>query len=233
MLGAAAFAANAHAADPAGNWPPPYQQKPAQVFNEMVSGWYMRGDIGYRFNSIGSVTASSPATPITSSKIDNVFAGGIGVGYKFQWFRADVTFDYGTQAKYHGDIAAAPSYYNMKIDTLTMLANAYLDIGTWYGFTPYVGAGVGSSYVRTGDYTLASVGTAIPIPTRSTWNFSWAAMGGVSYQLLPNIVIDVGYRYLKIGDAKSGFEPPAFVNATTVKNLSAQEVRLGFRFLLD
>jgi opacity protein-like surface antigen len=231
-LGAVAFVATAHAADMPGNWPPPYEPKPPQNFTQMISGWYMRGDIGYRFNSIGSVDASSPANPVTSSKIDNVFSGGAGVGYKWQWFRTDLTVDYGTQAKFHGDAPGAVSFYNMKIDALTILANAYFDMGTWYGFTPYIGAGVGSSYLRTGDYTTAALGNGA-IPTRANWSFSWAAMAGVSYQILPNIAIDFGYRYLKIGDAKSGFEPPAYTAYTSVKGISAQELRLGVRFLLD
>jgi opacity protein-like surface antigen len=231
-FGTVAFAATAHAADPAGNWPPPYQQKPAQVFSEMISGWYIRGDIGYRFDKVGSVSASSPATPVIASTIDNVAALGIGGGYKYRWFRTDLTVDYGTQAKFHGDVPGAASYYNMKIDTLTVLANMYVDFGTWYGFTPYVGAGVGTSYLRTGDYTVASIGNS-PIPTRANWSMSWAAMAGVSYQVLPNVAIDLGYRYLSLGDAKSGFEPPANTAFTTVKNLSAQEFRLGFRFLFD
>lgn len=231
--GAVAFAASAQAADMPGNWPPPYQQKPAQTFSEMTSGWYIRGDIGYRFNRIGSVDSSSPATPVTGSSIDNTLSAGLGGGYKYRWFRADLTVDYGPQAKFHGDVPGAASFYSMKIDSLTVLANAYFDMGTWYGFTPYIGAGVGTSYLRTGDYTNASLGNAIPIPTRANWSLSWAAMAGVSYQILPNIALDFGYRYLKIGDAKSGFEPPAFTNATTVKNISAQELRVGVRFMLD
>ena len=200
--------------------------------SEDFGGWYLRGDIGYRLDKVGSVSASSSGTPVTSSRIDNVFAGGLGGGYKYQWFRADMTVDYGTQAKFHGDVPRGPSYYNMKIDTLTVLVNGYVDFGTWYGFTPYLGAGVGISYLRTGDYTVASLGNAL-IPTRANWSPSWAAMAGVSYQMLPNIAIDLGYRYLSIGDAKSGFEPPAYTAFTTVKNLSAQEFRVGFRFLLD
>ena len=100
-------------------------------------------------------------------------------------------------------------------------------------FTPYVGGGMGTSWVRTGDYAVASLGPNVAITPRPKWNFSWALMGGVSYQLLPNIVIDLGYRYLRIGDAASGFEPPANLAYTSVKNISAQDVRVGFRFLLD
>ena len=232
VAGTVASIATAHAADMPGNWPPPYQQKPAEVFSQMVSGWYIRGDIGYRWNKVGSAEGSSPAFPITSSKIDNSLTGGAGFGYKYQWFRTDLTVDYGMQAKYHGDAPGAASFYNTKIDALTILGNAYFDIGTWYGFTPYIGAGVGTSYLRTGDYNTSALGNGL-VPTRANWSFSWAAMAGVSYQVLPNIAIDFGYRYLKIGDAKSGFEPPDYTAYTSVKGISAQELRLGVRFLLD
>lgn len=35
------------------------------------------------------------------------------------------------------------------INRTSLLANAYLDLGAWYGVTPYVGAGVGVSYLQT------------------------------------------------------------------------------------
>jgi opacity protein-like surface antigen len=44
----------------------------------------------------------------------------------------------------------------------TGLFNAYADLGEWYGFTPYIGAGVGVSYVRTSgaiNYFKTSDGT--------------------------------------------------------------------------
>jgi opacity protein-like surface antigen len=233
ILGLIAVAASAQAADMPGNWPPPYQHKPVQTFSEMMSGWYIRGDIGYRFNKVGSAVGSNSAQPITSSTIDNVFTGGAGVGWKYQWFRTDLTIDYGSGAKFLGNAPATSSYYSMKIDAVTALANVYFDLGSWSGFTPYVGAGLGASWVRTADYAVASLGPTVAISTRPTWNLSWAVMGGVSYQLLPNIVLDMGYRYLAIGDALSGFEPPANLAYTSVKKISAQDVRLGVRFLLD
>lgn len=231
--GALAFSATANAADMPDRWPTPYEHKPGQVFSEMVSGWYIRGDIGYRWNSVGSVNGSNPALPVTSSTIDNVFTGGAGVGWKHQWFRTDLTIDYGAPAKFLGNAPGRTSFYSMKIDAVTALANVYADLGTWYGFTPYIGGGVGTSWVRTGDYAVASLGPTVAIATQPKWNFSWALMGGVSYQLLPNIVLDVGYRYLRIGDAQSGFEPPSGTAYTTVKSIAAQDVRLGIRFLLD
>ena len=61
--------------------------------------------------------------PIT---FDNVFTGGAGIGWKHQWFRADLTIDYGTGAKFLGNAPATPSYYSMKIDAATFSDSAPL-----------------------------------------------------------------------------------------------------------
>jgi len=38
--------------------------------------------------------------------------------------------------------------FSTKIDAVSALANVYLDLGTWAGFTPYIGGGGGMSYLR-------------------------------------------------------------------------------------
>src|SRR5256885_3220060 len=109
---AVAFSAAAHAADPARSWPQPLS-KPAVRFTELMSGWYLRGDIGYRLNRVDSVVGAT--AEVTSYNIDNVVAAGAGVGYKYQWFRADVTVDYGGQPKFSGNAAGVPAFYSFKI----------------------------------------------------------------------------------------------------------------------
>lgn len=220
--------ATAHAADPA--WPPPPPpSKPA--FTELWSGWYLRGDVGYRFHRIGSIDAAG--MPVTDSTFDNTPVVGGGFGYKYQWFRTDFTVDYGPQAKFNASNPVVPALYSMKVDSAVGLANIYADLGSWAGFTPYVGAGVGISYVRTADYTVSNLVPTTPIPTREKWNFAWAAMFGVSFAITQQIALDVGYRYVRLGDAVSGLQPPNFNTATTLKGISAQDVRIGIRFYLD
>ena len=34
------------------------------------------------------------------------------------------------------------------MSALLLLANAYVDIGTWHGVTPYVGAGIGGAHIK-------------------------------------------------------------------------------------
>ncbi len=219
-----ALTAAAHAADMP-QLPP--LQKP--IYADLVSGWYVRVDTAYRWQDFGSINAVPPDVVTTWSIRGTPTIGG-GGGYKFQWFRADVTFDYGLSARFDADTAAAVSLYSAKLDSFTILANVYFDLGTWWGFTPYVGAGLGGTSLRINEYLKFST---IPVPASTKWNLSWAAMAGVAYQITPRLVLDVGYRYLSMGDILSGSEPPLYLARAEYTDVTAQEARLGFRWVLD
>ena len=53
--------------------------------------------------------------------------------------------------KYQGTFAGANDT-TAKIQATTALFNGYLDLGTWYRATPYIGGGAGVAYARTTDY---------------------------------------------------------------------------------
>jgi opacity protein-like surface antigen len=222
--------AAAHAADPPRSWPA--YERPAPRYVEMVSGWYVRGDFGYRFNEMQSVEGGRPVTSFNYPDSLGVTAGG---GYKYQWFRFDATVDYAPRvtARATTTTAASQPQYTTKVDALSLLANFYIDMGTWYGFTPYVGAGAGVTYLRSRDYQDTQI-LVNQTTAGGRTNFSWAAMAGVSYQIDARWLVDVGYRYLSMGDLPtstgSANNP---LDHTTWKRLSAQEIRIGLRFLLD
>ena len=102
------------------------------------------------------------------------FDGTLGFGYRFNdYIRLDATWDYRTGPganrsttvvcpyDLHGESTqTTPSYLvgylyntsdtcdgvmNVQQHTNTFLANAYVDLGTWSGFTPYLGGGLGLS----------------------------------------------------------------------------------------
>jgi opacity protein-like surface antigen len=196
---------------------------------EDSSGWYLRGDAGYRFNRLGGVSNLAPV-PTFNDKLDNSWMFGLGAGYKAQWFRADLTFDYGTQAKYAGSTAAQASDFTARINGFTTLVNFYADLGTWSCFTPYLGLGGGGAYLRTSDFSRASLPSITPVADSSKWNFAWAWMAGVSYQVSQNYLIDFGYRHVNFGTAATGID--SFGNQLTFRNLSADEIRAGMRWSL-
>ena len=87
--------------------------------------------------------------------------------------------------------------------TYTGMANAYLSLptGAW---RPYVGAGIGRARVKSDG-----VGFAVPNPfaltdrtNDSDTALAWQLMGGVGYQIAPNLELGTRYRYLNIDDTR-------------------------------
>jgi opacity protein-like surface antigen len=223
-IGALALTA-AHAADMP-RFPLPDVEKPPSITTEFVSGWYLRGDLGYRYGKLDSIEGT--AAPATNPHYDNTITAGGGFGYKHKWLRADLTFDYGVRGTVKGDAGAIGSYVNGRLDTFTGLANVYLDMGTWGGVTPYIGAGIGGSRLNMTDLQVGGLG---PVAPRDVWRWSWAWMAGLSWQFMPNLALDVGYRYLKLGDAES--TNPVTNDPIRFKNIAGSEIRVGLRLLID
>jgi opacity protein-like surface antigen len=226
------FGNAANAAD-MGRYPPPepplLQSAPLLV-DEFSSGWYLRGDVGYRWNDVDSVANNNPPPGVRGNDLDTSWLVGAGVGYKWEWFRTDFTLDYGTKSEFSADSNRRANDFTAKIDSVTGLVNVYGDLGTWYGFTPYVGVGVGFAHLQAADFRVASDGGASGDSTAS-WNFAWAYMAGISYRVTGNYHVDLGYRHINMGDASTGRD--RFGNRLNFNKVSSDEVRLGFRYVLD
>lgn len=220
--------AMASAADMPRGYPPlpPPPERPAPRFYE--SGWYVRGDIGYGWGRTGNAQSASPFPDPSSNSLGNAATAGAGFGIKRGWIRTDVTADYLSDMKYRGTVAT-PDDVTAKMSAWSVLLNGYLDLGTWYRVSPYLGAGIGTARVRVADYQ-STVSPPFSGGANTQWNFAWAAMAGVGVTVAPNLIADVGYRYLNLGDAKSASDASG---AMTFKNIAAHEVRVGLRWSFD
>lgn len=223
-----------------------------------VGGWYLRGDIGYKVYNDPDAKLSNPdyaggsftggLNELTDTNLDDAYNIGVGVGYKVNdYLRADLTLDYETPAEFGGRLfcpgaASCPdadgdgtpdafSEESADITAWSALANVYADLGTFYGITPYVGAGAGLSYLVTDD-VKSSIGAEYDGDER--FNFAWALMAGASYALTDQLALDVGYRYLNLGDAESGVIASGTGETTRIRyeNIDAHEVRVGLRYNL-
>ncbi|MCA1298211.1 outer membrane protein [Stappia indica] len=209
----------------------------------VAGNWYLRGDIGYKIYQNPSV--SYGALDFVNEDMNNTGVVGIGAGYRFSdYLRADVTLDYEFPASVKANapcgtcgIGGTASYSRetADIDVWTMLVNGYIDIGTWRGFTPYVGGGIGTSYVTTRNIKFQNPnGATGTYPGDSTWNFSWALMAGASYAMTPNWSLDAGYRYLNIGNGySSSFTTGGVTRKIRYEDLAAHEFRVGVRYTFD
>ena len=237
----------AAAADMPSYYAPPASSAPVDAPQEFGSGWYLRGDAAFGPEDRPKLLLESNVPTFDRNGSSVRYAFGAGAGYKFtDWFRADVTGDYLDPLHYAANI---PCGINCAINQRTDierfdgLVNGYVDLGTFAGFTPYVGAGVGvagtvhDGSIRIDGAPLASgvidprTGTLVTsgIPSHTDYGFAWAAMAGVSYAVAPHMLLDIGYRYLDLGRTTVSLFP----SATVTRDLSTQEVRFGVRYMID
>ena len=217
-----AISAGAYAADMP-NLPPPIPTRTVKQV-EVSSGWYLRGDLGYRIGRSNGAQAAPGFVAPTDQKLGNAIAAGIGAGIKTDWLRTDVTIDLATPMKYEATGTSA------KVSAASFLFNGYLDLGTWYRATPYIGAGAGAARVSISDYSSTVLPPFAGDTNRSKWNFAWAGMAGIAYAISPNTMVDLGYRYLNLGDVTTGSDT---VGSMTLKQVAAHEVRVGLRWSFD
>ncbi|KIU26617.1 opacity protein [Methylobacterium radiotolerans] len=216
------------------------------------SGFYLRGDIGFSNQRVERLSNSLDALG-TIEKINLGFAGaplaGIGAGYQFnRWFRADVTGEYRSAAAFTGleryrDATLPLGYgtdeYTATKRDLVVLANGYVDLGTYYGITPFLGAGLGvasSTIANFKDTNVVTQGVAYA-KSGTKANLAWALHAGLGYDVTPAFKIELAYRYLNLGDAKTGTVYTyagqcGSCEALTFKNVESHDVKLGLRWLL-
>lgn len=202
---------------------PPIVDIPQEVVPTVVGGWYLRGDIGYaktKVDGIRYMQGNQMSGEFDVYDIDNSWMIGGGIGYQVNdWFRVDWTANHFFEADMTGSSAlnvacsdgtanAVCSYRdNNIVGYTTLLANAYIDMGTWQGLTPYVGAGIGGAYTHWSDFSNQEyyVSGATPTttaldthPARNGWRFAYALHAGASYDLTSKLKLDAGYTFTHI-----------------------------------
>jgi opacity protein-like surface antigen len=232
--------------------PPPPLPPPVK---ESFSGWYLRGDIGMTKQSVGNLdNVLFPGTANLVIRDKNFEAGmlfGIGAGYQWNsWLRVDVTGEYRGETGFHGfdtwfdGVNPRFNNYTAKKSEFLFLANAYLDLGTWWNITPFVGAGIGTALVTIHSFRDAGTTGGAGSPTMayadaaSRWNLAWAVHAGLAYKVTKNFTVELAYRYVSLGSGRSG-DIIAFDGTNTVnnpmefKNLSSHDFKIGARWALD
>ncbi len=222
-------ATGAMAADVPNILPPPAEEWQAPPLIDPNSGWYLRGEVGYNWGRLDGAESAFGYTDPTDSSLGDGVMFGVGAGFKSQWLRTDFTVDYSLPLKYQGTIATLGDV-TAKISAVSGLFNGYIDLGTWYNITPYIGAGTGAAYLRAFDYTSTLAPPFSGDTTHTQWNFSWAVMAGFGYVVTPHLMVDLGYRYIDFGDVQTANDS---FGSMTFQNVAAHEVRLGLRWSFD
>lgn len=245
---------------------PMYAPAPVEDFG----GWYLRGDIGFSNQSVKNLRKSDETayaqidSLIQQTGFDTGGIFGVGVGYQFNnWFRADITGQYRGKSNFKGsDVFHAfntgfpyngVDNYTASKSELLFLANAYVDLGTWWSVTPFIGAGIGATRVSISNFTdngannlfvapgpVANYGTYPSYATAlngSKWNFAWAAHAGLAYKVTPNVTLELAYSYVDLGGGTTGVVSSyTGFNAGNVfkfNDITSHDLTLGVRWDLD
>lgn len=261
LLSSVAFAADMPIAPPPAYAPPP----PADF-----GGWYLRGDIGFSNQKTKDMRLQDPARYDGLSSFNQTTAFDtagtyqVGVGYQFNsWFRGDITAQYRGNSNFKGTdlvtfpfagaVASGVDNYSASKSELLFLANAYVDLGTWWCVTPFIGAGVGASRVSISNFTdngLTNAQLATPpfvggppvassavAGNGSQWNFAWAAHAGLAYRVSPNLTLELAYSYVNLGDGYTGvaatFDGSSGGHAFKFRDITSHDLKFGVRWNLD
>lgn len=250
---------------------PQFEEAPRPVALE-TSGWYLRGDIGMSADQSakwdmvpGRLVGGAGYNPTlyTASKAhvsNNVFVG-LGFGYQVNsWFRADVTGEYRGASRFSsnaeltfddtaGTTTVLRTFNRGDLSSMVGLVNGYIDLGTWAGVTPFIGAGVGVArnkidgmidqgfYVSTGA-APASGSTGGYYGAGTKVNFAWALMAGLGYDVSSRLKLELGYRYLNTGKATTGGltcygVPGCGTTRLVTKSNESHDIKIGMRWMLS
>ena len=264
LLGAAIVAASslqAGAADLYGG-----SIKDAPVYAPMAPSpsIYFRVDGGYSSYDTPNITEDH-VYDLYDNKIDSTWSVGGGVGTYFgRGFRGDITVDHrfdadteGTLLDYKSDLRGTRKF---GLKSTVALANVYYDFDFGSRFTPYLGLGLGFSHNKTtAGVVLDDCGcTNGLIEGDSNTSVAGAAMAGFSVKLRGGqtmtggysikdapvavdtgrgLYLDVGYRFLYLGDAQTGAVTAidtagdhVVSEDPTVDEIHAHEFRFGLRY---
>jgi opacity protein-like surface antigen len=255
MAGVASLTcASAHAAD-LGPLPPPPAPLPPAVQDCCFSGWYLRGNVGLANPDLKSLNNPDPNAQGFATAglgLDSASLFGIGLGYQFNsWLRFDANGEYRGRTNFHGSqYMSGPGFaladnYNGSLSGSVFLANLYVDLGTWWCVTPFIGGGVGAAYNRISGFQDTGVNTSFGVAQPAsvtyagdtgTWNFAWDLTAGLAYKVTPGFTVELAYRYLNLGSATTGanysfdgsFTPPQY--PWTMKTITSNDFMLGLRW---
>ncbi len=260
--------------------PPIYVDQAAEyVPVEVGSGWYLRGDVGYSVNDPYDYYETPDG--FTSSVIP--ISGSIGMGYHFNDFvRGELNFGLLPTSKFSNDYITVcggtetttvtnnadssivssvsgpgnrpcPGSDNANNKAYQFMANAYVDLGTYVGITPYIGGGLGVAYstyssaqgardCNSDSSSTVGGGTTTTtsfdcfdssvyrgaVESERQYSLAYSLGAGFAYRVSQNVSVDLGYEYFAVPQARYASFDSGGVSIR--EGIDYHQVKLGLRY---
>ena len=146
----------------------------------------------------------------------NLVGTHVAAGVRAGYVRGELELNVPTR-----DVRRGEGTDHFKLRKGSVMANAYFDYLTCTPWTPYVGAGIGTSYLKG---TMAGVDGKFF--DKSTYNLAWQAMAGIAYEFNSHWAADLGYKYADYGRIRKN-DGAGQVTKVTARD---HEVLFGVRY---
>lgn len=175
---------------------------------------YVSGKISYDFNKVNMKYADPDQAELTREKANKeLFGTHVAYGVQAGYVRGELELNNSRDIKRNYFDEYGVNHF--RLYKHSVMANAYFDYLTCTPWTPYVGAGLGSSYLKADFGDVA----------KSNYNLAWQVMAGLTYDINSHWTLDAGYRYADLGRIRKNF-------GDSVAKVTARdhEVLLGVRY---
>ena len=177
---------------------------------------YVSGKLSYDFNKIKTKIGGEGMDAVAHAKLNKVLVANphIAYGVRAGYVRGELEWNGSRDIKRNWVEEAGVDHF--RLYKHSFMANVYFDYLTCTPWTPYVGAGMGVSYLKADNGEFA----------RSVYTLGWQVMGGLTYDINSHWAADLGYRYADLGRVRGHF------GEDSVTKVSARdhEILLGVRY---
>jgi len=191
-----------------------------------TSGVYLAPRVLDSLTNTGEISSGSRA-----SRTSNTFGGALAVGYYLSKLNASLplraeleyAFRSDARASWDGSYSTGTQKFEALFNVQTLQANVYWDIDTGMAVKPFVGAGLGASFIYAGYKAKTLEGDSHSYNDTTT-GLAWNVGAGLGYEFNETVTADLAYRFAGFGHAE------AKTDGRTTKNyMTAHEFLLGLR----
>lgn len=194
-----------------------------------AAGMYITPKFLDSIQNTGSVGGSGGLSSQTWNTVGGAIAAGLNLReYTDVGAPVRVEVEYGSRSGLRGEWnGSLGNRQNPKAawQVQTFLVNGYWDIDTGSQLTPYIGAGIGASYIY--ESMTSGPANARHTTSNSNWGLAWNVGGGLAYAFTDNMALDLGYRFIGLGESSLKHRGGEVNNYMTANEITAG-LRLSF-----
>ncbi|OED10906.1 outer membrane protein [Burkholderia sp. A2] len=198
------------------------------------AGYYATGRVIGAFDNAVNMELTSPrvASRVGGPETGSNVTGSLGLGYQFgNGWRAEGEYVFKRTNNFTSYWAPFDANANeFHVSAQRLMLNGYKDFDLGRGFSVYGTLGIGVAIVSADGWQTNDTRR---FASKTQTNLAYSAGAGVSYAINKRFSIDLGYRYVDMGNVETGFN--TFANRINARDeqlkskLSSNEVFIGLR----